>query len=148
MTRQDYAKDIRKRGFNCAQAVLAAAADMHGAMDEEALLALAGGLGGGVRQGEVCGAVSGAVITLGLMFPFNDGTDGASRAKISEKSREFSDKFKARFVALACSALLGVDMSQPDGLKTAIETGASVRCADYISGAIEILEGIFEGENN
>jgi len=148
MTRQEYATELRKRGYNCAQAVLAATADMHYMLDEEVLLAAGGGLGGGARQGELCGAASGAVVALGFIFPHNGDGDNYAKAVISDKTRVFMEKFKKKYGNLACSKLLEVDMSRPDGLKAAMETGAIERCAEYIAGAISILEEMLEGENS
>lgn len=52
------------QGFNCSQAVFSAYASQIG-IDNEAALKLATLLGGGVaRQGNVCGAVTGALLTL------------------------------------------------------------------------------------
>ena len=56
-----------KNGFNCAQAVLAAFAEGFG-LSEEMALKVATQFGGGARKGEMCGAVSGALMVLGLKF--------------------------------------------------------------------------------
>ncbi len=51
--------------YNCAQAVLLPFAKATGA-DEETVLKLASAFGGGMRRGSVCGAVTGALMALGL----------------------------------------------------------------------------------
>ncbi len=51
--------------YNCAQSVYAACATSEG-MSEAQRLALAAPFGGGVaRQGEICGALTGALLALG-----------------------------------------------------------------------------------
>ncbi len=82
----DKAIGCHTAGYNCAQSVLAALGKYTG-MDEKTALAVSCGFGGGLRSGEVCGAISGAVMALGLCFPYNDSTDAASKAKIAELAK-------------------------------------------------------------
>ncbi len=62
---------------NCCQAVICAYADKVG-ITEETALKLGTGFGGGLRAKEVCGAVSGAIMALGLA----DGPDNFTDEKI------------------------------------------------------------------
>ena len=55
------ALDYHKNGYNCAQSVFAACCEYTG-MDEKTALAISAGFGGGARSGELCGAVTGAII--------------------------------------------------------------------------------------
>ena len=64
MGAKEKALALHAQGFNCAQCVLSALGDYTG-MDEKTALAISAGFGGGVRCGEICGAVSGAVMALG-----------------------------------------------------------------------------------
>lgn len=81
------ALDYHNNGFNCAQSVFAACCEYTG-MDEKTALALSAGFGGGARSGELCGAVTGAVMAEGLTFPFNDGQDieARTRSQLSQSS--------------------------------------------------------------
>ena len=56
--------DYRRQGLNCSQCLLAAFADVAGLTLEQAM-ALGAGMGGGVRCGSICGAVSTPVMLLG-----------------------------------------------------------------------------------
>ena len=76
------ALDYHKSGYNCAQSVFAACCEYTG-MDEKTALALSAGFGGGARSGELCGAVTGAIMAEGLVFPFNDGQDTEAKDKIA-----------------------------------------------------------------
>ena len=80
MGAKEKALALHSQGFNCAQAVLGALGDYTG-LDEKTALALTAGFGGGVRCGEICGAASGAVMALGLHYPWNDPEDAAGRAR-------------------------------------------------------------------
>ena len=59
-----------KQGYNCAQSVAGAFADLTGTAPEQ-LMAAMGGFGGGVggSHEELCGAVSGGVLVLSLLHP-------------------------------------------------------------------------------
>ena len=54
-------------GFNCSQAVLSVFAEDL-ALSEETAVSIASGFGGGARNGQLCGAVTGAVMALGLKY--------------------------------------------------------------------------------
>ena len=66
--RCERAEAYRKNGANCAQALLAVFADVMGITETQAL-AVGAGLGGGVRSGNICGAVNAPVMILGCTFP-------------------------------------------------------------------------------
>ena len=70
MDRCAIAYDYHKKGYNCAQSVAGAFADLTG-LSMEQILAVSGGFGGGVggTHSELCGAVSGAVLVLSLVYP-------------------------------------------------------------------------------
>ena len=53
-------------GYSCSQAVVSAYAEQFG-LDHDTALRIAGGFGGGMgRRGEVCGALTGAFMVIGL----------------------------------------------------------------------------------
>lgn len=82
--RCERAEAYRKNGANCAQALLAAFADVMGITETQAL-AVGAGLGGGVRSGNICGAVNAPVMILGCAFP----EMAASKAKSAEITKEY-----------------------------------------------------------
>jgi C_GCAxxG_C_C family probable redox protein len=112
------AKDRFTQGFNCSQAVFSAYASQLGIADETALK-LASPFGGGVaHQGDVCGAVSGALMALGL------GRGSATVDKKDETYRlaeEFIRRFRECHGSILCRELIGHDISTLAGLKNARE---------------------------
>lgn len=74
MTEKEKALDYFGRHFHCSQAVLAAFADRCGLTEEQALK-LGACFGSGMRKGEVCGACTGALMVLGLLYGQCDETD-------------------------------------------------------------------------
>lgn len=86
-------------GLNCAQSVYCAFAEDFG-MDAETAAKVSSGLGGGVgRLREVCGAVTGAALVLGLKF-------GPDKAAVYPKVQEFAAAFRAETGSIVCRELL------------------------------------------
>ena len=112
------ALELFRGGHNCSQAVFAAHAPGLG-LDEATAVRLATGFGVGMARGGVCGAVSGAVMALGL-FGGGGGRDGAqAKAATYACVREFYRDFQALHGSLACRELIGLNPSTPEGLATA-----------------------------
>ncbi len=70
------------------------------------------------REGEVCGAITGALMVLGLEY-------GSERPEGKEETyritREFLQQFEQRHGTVLCKRLLGHDISTPRGLQVARE---------------------------
>jgi len=112
------------RGYNCAQSVFSAFAEQHGIAGDTALR-LSAPFGGGMgRAGEVCGALSGALLMLGLEFG-NDRPE--SKENVYRLVREFMGQFQRRNGYVRCSDLLGHDISTPEGLQAARNNNAFQR---------------------
>lgn len=130
------------QGFNCAQAVLAAFAPALG-LDETTALRIASPLGGGIaRRGQVCGAVTGALMALGL-------ARGASTPEGKEKTYrlagEFLRRFEERHATLLCHDLIGCDMSTPQGLLQARQSGVfQSLCPRFVQSAAEIVREMLD----
>lgn len=103
---KELAIQYHNKGYNCAQATLCALSDYTG-LDEKTALAISAGFGGGLRSGEVCGAISGAVMALGAAFPFNDSSDTAAKDKIAALAKECVAAGKEKFGCVHCSELKG-----------------------------------------
>ncbi len=100
------AVELFVEGKNCSQAVFAAFATDLG-LTEDMALAISAGLGGGVgRMREVCGAISGASMVVGLKYPQLD------KGEVYEKVRQISDEFKKTNPSIVCKELLG--LSKPE----------------------------------
>ncbi len=102
----DRAVELFMEGKNCSQAVFVAFAPDLG-LSEEIALAVSIGLGGGVgRMREVCGAVSGSAMLVGLKHPEFDKTE------VYAKVRMIIDEFKKTNHSIVCKELLGI--SKPE----------------------------------
>lgn len=92
------------KGYNCCQSVLYSCKDCID-LDEKALLAVSGGFGGGVRCGEICGAVTGGVMAIGLCKPYTDHTDLYAKNRIADLTREFIARFNSKYGCIRCDDL-------------------------------------------
>jgi C_GCAxxG_C_C family probable redox protein len=141
MSKAETAVSIFGNNRNCAQAVLTAYAGDYG-LDQEQALRLAAGFGGGLgRIQDVCGAVSGAVMVLGLRSGFGEG-DG--RDKINEvytQTRHLIGEFTRQKGTIKCRELLsGCDLSSDEGKKIFKEQNLRERCREAISLVCELLD--------
>ena len=100
---KEKATKLHQSGFNCAQSVLNACGDYTG-LDENTALAISAGFGGGVRSGEICGAISGAVMTIGLT-QVKDPADPKTKAKIAALTKELVNSFREKYGCVRCIEL-------------------------------------------
>lgn len=136
-----YEKVITKfhEGLNCSQVVLLAFAKELG-IDDASVLKIACGFGGGMGHGEVCGAVSGAIMALGLKYGQSDILDTASKLKTSEVVKEFVTEFKCLNNSITCRDLLGCDLNTDSGKNYVIEKQLFLNtCPKFIKDSIDIL---------
>ena len=87
MDRYEKARDYHKRGFNCCQSVLASFTDLTG-MSEQECFDIAGGFGAGAGTGELCGAITGAAMTLGRLTPVDPADPVGSKKRTVALSKE------------------------------------------------------------
>ena len=138
--KQDLAVENIKNGFNCAQSVLSVFSDSYG-LDKKIALKTAGGLGGGVRSGEICGAVSGAVLVIGLKYGQCTAGDFESKSICNAKTVEFLNEFKAKNNFVVCRDILQCDISTEEGFEQAKSKNLfKTTCVDMVKSAVSILE--------
>ena len=126
--------------FNCAQSVFAVFAEDYD-IETEAALRIAGGFGGGMRCGELCGAVTGGAMVIGAAKGHYIETDTGAKQNCAAATKAFIEAFRACHGCIICRDLLGVDVSTPEGqLKFAEENMAETKCKGYIAKAVELLE--------
>ena len=134
MTRDEKAEQLFMTGLNCAQSVFCAFADEFG-MDEETAAKVSCGLGGGVgRLREVCGAVTGATLVLGMRH-------GPDKAAVYPKVQKFCAKFKDECGSIVCRELMAGTGATVGGQPEA-RTGEYYRkrpCVELVKLAAKLL---------
>ena len=142
------ARDYHNRGCNCAQSILAAFHEEMGLTLEEAtrLASSFGGGMGGMRQ--VCGAVSGMLMALGLHQGYTDPKDKAGKAAQYEVIRALADEFKRENGSIICRELLGLDENfKPKPPEDRTDSYYKKRpCPEMVYCAADILETYLAGE--
>ena len=135
--RKEAARDYYLKGYNCAQAVAAAFADLTG-LDELTVLKMASSFGGGVgHMKEVCGVISGMALIAGLLYGDIDPTNKETKDAHYARVQSFALQFKDRFGTLICRDLLASNEQNPSGN----EPYASKPCLKYVEDAAEIFDG-------
>jgi C_GCAxxG_C_C family probable redox protein len=143
MNHSEKATAAFKEGYNCSQAVLSAFAEELN-LDKDLALKVSCGFGGGIaRMGETCGAVTGALMTIGLKYGKTEINDNEARDKTYSKVNEFVEEFKLKNETIVCKELLGCVLSTPEGAKMANEKNFHTTiCPKFVADAAEILEKI------
>jgi C_GCAxxG_C_C family probable redox protein len=132
-----------EKGLICAQAVLSTYAEQFG-LEKALALKIACGFGAGIgRMGKTCGAVTGAVMVIGLRYGQVNLADAESREDTYRSVKEFIDRFTALHGAIECKELTGYDLSNSDELKLARESGVfQSKCSGFVCDAARILEDV------
>lgn len=128
MAIQEEAVRLHGEGYNCAQCVLCACS-AYTALDKETSLAIACGFGGGVRCGEICGAISGAVMAIGAAAQQGQ-TDSGAMAKVATLTKNATSAFRDNFGFVRC-----LDLKR-----------AGVPCDDLIAFGAKTAEALIKAE--
>ena len=144
MTNSEKAVEIFDSGFNCAQAVISMYTEKY-KLDIEQALRLSCGFGAGMaRMQETCGAVTGAIMIIGLAV-------GEKRPDLTDRKEEvyaiiseFIKQFKDKNNSIKCSELLKCDVNTEEGryFYDVNELHDKV-CMKCIKDAVEILDKLF-----
>lgn len=142
MTKAEKALELFSNNFNCSQAVLTAFASDFG-LDEKLALMLGTQFGGGARNAEMCGAVSGALMILGLKYGHFESENNEQKSRAYAIAAEYTKRFRELNGSIVCRDLLGYDLTRPDDMVYIKEKDLfrSI-CPEMIRSAVKVLEGI------
>lgn len=106
------AKGFAIEGFLCSESVLVALSKLLN-VKSAVIPKIATGFGAGIGlHGEVCGALSGAVMGLGLRFGRTHPSETPKDTTPYEYGQRIVNLFVARFEHIRCRDLLGLDISR------------------------------------
>lgn len=128
--------------FNCAQSVFAACGPYEG-LSEQMCLTVAGPFGAGMgRLGEVCGAVTGALMVLGMRRGQEMAADPAqARGPLYTRVNAFATAFQQRNGSLLCRELTGCDLRTAEGQAQFKALDLHHRlCRKLVADAVELLD--------
>ncbi len=129
------------KGYDCSQVVLRHFAGRFGISEDEANR-MAACFGGGMQLGSVCGAYTGALMAIGLKYGHSN-PEGLMQQKdvLIGKTVQFRDRFLKEFGTAECRNLIGYDVSTPEGLQGALDSG---KLLGFCPGLVEKVIGITE----
>jgi C_GCAxxG_C_C family probable redox protein len=145
-TKSEVAVEKFLSGYNCAQAVLYAYGPDLG-LDAETALRVATGLGGGMgRRGEVCGAVTGGILALGLKYGHGERAEKSMAQHAYHKTQELMAAFEQVHGSCMCRTLLGgCDLRTPEGMQRFKEQDLHHKiCVGCVRTVGEILAGMLD----
>lgn len=134
------AAELFEQGYNCAQAVSVAFCDLTGLTEKQAAMA-ASSFGGGLgRQREICGAVSGMALVLGMLEGYHDPQDNLGKKQQYALIQELCGKFKEETGSIVCRELLKNPSTDPTPQTRSPEYYALRPCTRMVYLAADILE--------
>lgn len=140
MNHVEKAEEYFCNNFNCSQAVFTTFAAEMG-LDEEVALRIATQFGGGARKGEMCGAVSGALMALGLKYGHCHAEDAEEKGKAYQIAEDFMNRFTVEKGTVVCRELLGYDVSKAEDMQKIKELNLfKTVCPEMIRCATLIVE--------
>lgn len=117
MNCSDLSEKLFREGYNCAQSVFGAFADVVG-LDQETAMKIASPFGAGFgKLREMCGAVSGITLVLGYIDGYSDKSDFDGKKRLYQKTQNLINDFKSEMGTYICRELLhlkeGEDLEEP-----------------------------------
>ena len=110
-------RELFESGFYCAESVLLAIAE-HQGIESELIPSIATGFCGGMsKTSGLCGALTGGILALNMLYGRNSADDIKSKEINYDLVAWFISDFKERFGSTNCSELLGCDVSTEEGIK-------------------------------
>ena len=139
-----FAAETFESGFNCSQSVLSVFAEDFG-LTKDCCFRLASPFGSGIaRRQETCGAITGALMVIGLKYGKGEHGLEADKANAYKLSQLLIDKFKVRHQSINCLELLdNLDINTPEGMAEIQKRDLfRCNCSKYVQDAVELVESI------
>lgn len=135
--------ELFESGWYCAESVLIAVTEELDVRCEPIPRIATGFCSGLARTGGLCGALSGAILTIGIAAGRDAAEDPIDPAYVLV--RAILRRFEERFDATTCLELIGCDLATDEGRQRYTEAGRHERCAEYVRGATRmVLEALDE----
>ena len=144
MTYAERAEQNFRDGYNCAQAVLLAFSDLT-KLDTDTALRISSSFGGGMgRLREVCGAVSGMMTVLGLLYGYSEAGNDAVKKAHYQNVQALAGAFREQCGSIICREILKNPPSDPNPTPRTPEFYRTRPCARMVATAAGILDRFIE----
>lgn len=141
--RRNLAMEYFGQGYNCAQSVVLAFADLIPVEEKDVIIRMSSSFGGGMgRLREVCGAVSGMFLVIGALYGYDGPETGSAKAEHYARVQELAKAFEEANGSIVCRELLGLKEHRQAPVPEA-RTEAYYKkrpCKELVGCAAEILE--------
>jgi C_GCAxxG_C_C family probable redox protein len=109
---------------------------------------LASGFGGGVGpKGSLCGALTGAVMAVGMKMGRTDPKDRGTLQKVYDKCQEFWGQFEKEFGSTLCYNIIGIHLDNEEERQKWLATGGREKCADLLEKTARMLcDSLYENK--
>ncbi len=139
--KEKQARELFKKGYNCAQSTFCAFSEEL-EIDFDTALKLSSSFGGGMgRLREVCGAVTAMFLIAGLKKGYTSCDDDELKAKHYKLIQDLADKFRQKHGTIICRELLNL----PEGADSPIPSKRTAQyyqerpCEDFVGYAAKII---------
>jgi C_GCAxxG_C_C family probable redox protein len=135
-------KELFEQGFDCSQVVLSHYANTLG-IDVDMARKVSACFGGGMMAGETCGAITGALMAIGLKYGHYKPQDKQQKEIVKKKLAQFREEYqKSRSVSL-CREILGHDFTKPGEMEIIKEGNLIDKiCPRLVVDITDILDNI------
>ena len=136
----DRAEALFREGFSCSQSVLMAFAPGLG-IDERQAALVASAFGGGMaRHGWTCGALTGALMVMGLHAGHTTAEDTATKDALYARVQALVARFEEGHGATACRQLTGAYLLDPAERQAASDRGVfTTQCPQFVRTAAALV---------
>jgi C_GCAxxG_C_C family probable redox protein len=136
----DRAESLFREGFACSQAVLMAFAPGLGMEERQAALVASAFGGGMARHGWTCGALTGALMALGLHGGHTSAEDTATKDALYARVQALVARFEERHGSSACRQLTGANMLDAAERQAATDRGVfTTLCPQLVRTAAALV---------
>ena len=128
-------KIFQEQRAHCAQAIFAAYGEQlgEGKVDFETCMKIAAAFSGGMaRTGNICGALTGALMVIGLKY--------GSAERADEIARYLLNEFRTINGSIICRELIHHDLLTDEDIKMAFKKGAFDNCPKFVEDVTKILD--------
>lgn len=143
---QNKAMKIMEQGHGCSESVLLAVSQEFGIKSEvipKIASCFAGGIG---NSGSVCGAVTGAVMAIGLIA--KEGKSMEDYLRKLTTAQEFRQRFEEEMKTINCHELTGADLTTPEGIDEFMKSDIPQKvCFPAVGHAFNIVMDILKKPN-
>lgn len=143
MTATEFQREMSSKGCNCAQIVFSYFAEKNG-LDINQALKIASAFGGGMGKGDICGAITGAYMALGLIY--GNDLENSDRSILKEKIKEFDLEFQKISMERRCEDILGVNVGDKEMVMEFAKKNPDFKaiCPKLVINSINIIEKLEE----